>query len=376
MAKRVIKRKLKVKRIILLLSIIILSFTLFFNYRNIKIYYFSKITNYNTDTIATFLEHDLIDNVKDKEYSKTLEEIIHTKYYNQDFFDQYINIKYLNDDSFLSNISSLLNLGYSDNDINQINNKLTNESIQIIIANEYIKDIINIINLSYFQEAKLSRYLDYYQQEAETIENIITYVNIGLDNKYYTNVTKIENEDDLLVLVNKYNSLSSNYVPKDLTTINAKYQWLGRSNQLTKEAAKAFEKMCVAALKDNITILAGSGYRSYNYQKTLYNNYVARDGFAEAETFSARPGYSEHQTGLAMDITNKYGFIDKNDKEYTWLVKNSYKYGFILRYPENKDEITGYMYEEWHYRYVGIETAKEVYDSNLTYDEYVARKIS
>lgn len=376
MAKRIIKRKLKVKRIILLLSIIILSFTLFLNYQNIKIYYFSKITNYDTDTVETFLEHDLIDNVKDKEYSKTLEEIIHTKYYNEDFFDQYINIEYLNDDSFLSNISSLLNLGYSDEDINQINNKLTNESIQIIIANEYIKDIVNIINLSYFQEAKLSRYLDYYQQETETIENTITYVNIGLDNKYYTNVTKIENEDDLLVLVNKYNSLSSNYVPKDLTTINAKYQWLGRSNQLTKEAAKAFEKMCAAALKDNITILAGSGYRSYNYQKTLYNNYVARDGFAEAETFSARPGYSEHQTGLAMDITNKYGFIDKNDKEYTWLVKNSYKYGFILRYPENKDEITGYMYEEWHYRYVGIETAKEVYDSNLTYDEYVARKIS
>ena len=131
--------------------------------------------------------------------------------------------------------------------------------------------------------------------------------------------------------------------------------------------------MCEAAIKENIYIYAASGYRSYATQKYLYNNYVATDGFANAETYSARPGYSEHQTGLAMDIANKYDFISKNDKEFTWLVKNSYKYGFILRYPENKDNLTGYMYEEWHYRYVGKDIAKKVYESDLTYDEFVAR---
>ena len=387
MIKKRVKRRLKIKPLIILLSIIILITTLIVNYQNIKIYYLSKTTKYQPETISVFLEKDLIDEIKTNKYSQTLEEIINTEYYDNKYIKDYLIINYSNQEDFLSNIQTFLTLGYTSNEINQFYEQLSTESIQILVNNNYIKDIENIINITYFKEDKLSRYLDYYQKnyhklntdsttEIEIIENIITYVNIGLDNKYYTNVTKIEDESSLLVLVNKYNSLSSNYVPKDLTTINAKYQWLGRSNQLTKEAAKAFEEMCAAALKDKITILAGSGYRTYNYQKTLYNNYVAQDGLAAAETYSARPGYSEHQTGLAMDITNKAGFIEKSDKEYTWLINNSYKYGFILRYPENKDNITGYMFEEWHYRYVGKDTAKKLYDSNLTYDEYVARNLT
>lgn len=387
MVKKRIKRRLKIKPLVILLTIITLITTLIFNYSNIKIFYLSKTTNYQPDTISVFLEKDLLDEIKSQKYSQTLEEIINTEYYSDTYIKDYLLINYSEQEDFLPNIQTFLTLGYTSNEINQFYEQLSPESIEILINNDYIKYIENIININYFEEDKLSRYLDYYQKnfdklnkdsipETEIIENIITYVNIGLDNKYYTNVTKIEDESNLLVLVNKYNSLSSNYVPKDLTTINPKYQWLGRSNQLTKEAAKSFEEMCAAALKDNITILAGSGYRSYNYQKTLYNNYVAQDGFTAAETYSARPGYSEHQTGLAMDITNKIGFIEKSDKEYTWLINNSYKYGFILRYPENKDKITGYMYEEWHYRYVGKETAKKIHDSKLTYDEYVARNLS
>ena len=128
-------------------------------------------------------------------------------------------------------------------------------------------------------------------------------------------------------------------------------------------------------LKNGILIYGGSGYRSYSHQTSLYNNYVAKDGFDNAERYSARPGYSEHQLGLAMDILNKnWQFISKNDEEYTWLVNNSYKYGFILRYPEGKENITGYMYEEWHFRYFGLELAKELYDKKLIYEEYLAMK--
>ena len=228
--------------------------------------------------------------------------------------------------------------------------------------------------MSYFKEDNLDRYLKYLNTSTKDLETSITYVNIGLDNDYYTNVINIDNQDDLAVLVNKYHKLSNDYVPSDLEKINSKYQWLGRSNELRKDAREAFEKMCEAATKDNIYIYAGSGYRSYQTQLYLYNTYVKRDGFKAAETYSARASYSEHQTGLAMDIANKSGFISKNDKEYNWLVKNSYKYGFILGYPEDKENITGYMYEEWHYRYLGTTLAKEVYDSGLTYDEYLAQK--
>ena len=132
--------------------------------------------------------------------------------------------------------------------------------------------------------------------------------------------------------------------------------------------------MANAMKSEGLKIYAGSTYRSYDYQLGLYNRYVAQDGFAEAETYSARAGYSEHQLGLAVDILNgRWSYLSETDKEYDWLINNSYKYGYILRYPRNKEYVTGYVFEDWHFRYLGIELATKVYESNLTYDEYIAR---
>lgn len=372
------RKKFSIKKTLRLVVPLILIITIgliyLINKDNINTYYLSKKTGYKENTINVMKDNDLDINILNKKYSETLENIINTEYFNPKYLSDYINITYHDNDTFLKDINSLLTLGYSYTEINNIYNKLSTDSINIIINNTYIKDLNTIINLSYFKEDNLDRYLKYLNTSAKDLETSITYVNIGLDNDYYTNVINIDNQDDLAVLVNKYHKLSNDYVPSDLEKINSKYQWLGRSNELRKDAREAFEKMCEAATKDNIYIYAGSGYRSYQTQLYLYNTYVKRDGFKAAETYSARASYSEHQTGLAMDIANKSGFISKNDKEYNWLVKNSYKYGFILRYPEGKENITGYMYEEWHYRYLGTTLAKEVYDSGLTYDEYLAQK--
>lgn len=372
------RKKFSIKKTLRLVVPLILIITIgliyLINKDNINTYYLSKKTGYKENTINVMKDNDLDINILNKKYSETLENIINTEYFNPKYLSDYINIAYHDNDTFLKDINSLLTLGYSYTEINNIYNKLSTDSINIIINNTYIKDLNTIINLSYFKEDNLDRYLKYLNTSTKDLETSITYVNIGLDNDYYTNVINIDNQDDLAVLVNKYHKLSNNYVPSDLEKINSKYQWLGRSNELRKDAREAFEKMCEAATKDNIYIYAGSGYRSYQTQLYLYNTYVKRDGFKAAETYSARASYSEHQTGLAMDIANKSGFISKNDKEYNWLVKNSYKYGFILRYPEDKENITGYMYEEWHYRYLGTTLAKEVYDSGLTYDEYLAQK--
>ena len=372
------RKKFSIKKTLRLVVPLILIITIgliyLINKDNINTYYLSKKTGYKENTINVMKDNDLDINILNKKYSETLENIINTEYFNPKYLSDYINITYHDNDTFLKDINSLLTLGYSYTEINNIYNKLSTDSINIIINNTYIKDLNTIINLSYFKEDNLDRYLKYLNTSTKDLETSITYVNIGLDTDYYTNVINIDNQDDLAVLVNKYHKLSNDYVPSDLEKINSKYQWLGRSNELRKDAREAFEKMCEAATKDNIYIYAGSGYRSYQTQLYLYNTYVKRDGFKAAETYSARASYSEHQTGLAMDIANKSGFISKNDKEYTWLVKNSYKYGFILRYPEGKENITGYMYEEWHYRYLGTTLAKEVYDSGLTYDEYLAQK--
>ena len=368
------KKKLSVKKISIFVLSVTLIVVLLLNISNLRNIYLSKITGYNKETIEVFIETDTYNQIKRHDYSKTLETIINTEYYNQKYLEEYLNIKYIDQDDYIENISSLLDKGYNSNDINNIYNKLSKEAITFILNNNYIKDITNIISISYFHENNLERYIKYLDKENLDIETSLTYVNIGLDNDYYTNVSNVENQDDILVLVNKYNKLSNNYVPDDLETINSKYQWYGRSNQLRKDARIAFEEMCESASKDNIYIYAGSGYRSYYTQLYLYNNYVNKDGFAAAETYSARASYSEHQTGLAMDIANKTDFISEGDKEYEWLISNAHKYGFILRYPKNKEKITGYMYEEWHYRYVGKDVAKEVYESGLTYDEFMAKK--
>ena len=121
--------------------------------------------------------------------------------------------------------------------------------------------------------------------------------------------------------------------------------------------------------------MAYSGYRSIDHQKRIYNDYANKNGISYADSIAARPGFSEHSTGLALDIYSKtcsQANLFKDTEVYKWLLNNSYKYGFILRYPEGKSKLTGYNFESWHYRYVGEELAEKVYNSGLTYDEYYA----
>lgn len=157
-----------------------------------------------------------------------------------------------------------------------------------------------------------------------------------------------------ILIANKTYSLPSNYAP----------------NCILPDAQAAFNAMAADAKKQGIDLKIVSGFRSYEYQRTLYNNYVARDGKADADTYSARPGYSEHQTGLAMDINNASTSFN-NTREAKWIADNCVKYGFIIRYPKGKENITGYQYESWHVRYLGKELAKEVADSGLTLEEFL-----
>lgn len=376
--KRKRKKNNKKKVLILIIVIILIPFLVYI--------LLPKNYGYKKETIEVFKENNLYEQIKDKKiYSKTLEEAINQNSFNKEYFLEYLDIKYIDDKDFISNINKLLNLGYSSKDINAIYNKIP-DSVNIIIDSKYNKDIINIMNLSYFKIDNLKRYLDYDIMEVKSIydisnikkdfnyEDVVTYVNANLDKEYYSSDNLISNEDasKIDVLVNKYHKLDENYEPSDLTIIDSKYA--SGTQKLRKEAQIKFEEMASDMAKENLKIYAGSTYRSYTYQKGLYDRYVKKDGFAAAETYSARSGYSEHQLGLAVDIVNgKWDYLSENDKEYDYLVKNSYKYGFILRYPRGSEYITGYMFEDWHFRYLGIELATKVFNSGLTYDEYIAR---
>ena len=142
-------------------------------------------------------------------------------------------------------------------------------------------------------------------------------------------------------------------------------------NGLTSSTTKAFYEMQAASKLENLNIYLSSGFRSYSTQDRVYNNYVARDGKQMADTYSARPGHSEHQTGLAFDV-NQINDTFNDSAEAKWLANNCYKYGFILRYPQGKEDITGYKYESWHFRYVGVDLATKLYNNGdwITLEEY------
>lgn len=229
---------------------------------------------------------------------------------------------------------------------------------------------------NYYKEEYQERYQKYQENNPNlSIEDIITRVNIGLDNNYYTNTKESKYLNKTYILTNKYTYLPNNYIPNNLEEINPKYT--NGTKKLVNEARINFENLAEDAKKLGYTIRAISAYRSYEYQNILYNKYVSQDGIKLADTYSARPGYSEHQTGLVVDIDNTK--TDYNNfettKEFTWITENAHKYGFILRYPQNKENITGYTYESWHYRYVGTDIATYIKENNITFDEYYVRFI-
>ena len=260
------------------------------------------------------------------------------------------------------------------NTVSLFQNKQSPE--EIALTNK-LKKLNNIDKkIKYFNYNKIDRYIAY-KNKNKTLSNkkVITHVNIGIDQPPYKNSIETTYLNKIYILVNKYNHLSEQYIPKDLELISNEYST--GNVQLVKEAKNQFEIMSSTAKKENLNVIAFSGYRDYTYQKNLYNTYLQKDSQEKVDTYSARAGYSEHQTGLSIDIYN--GIDDYNNfeqtKEFKWLKDNAHKYGFILRYPKNKELETQYQYESWHYRYVGIDIATYIKKHNISFDEYYVQNI-
>lgn len=241
--------------------------------------------------------------------------------------------------------------------------------------NEEVKEpTTSFEQLSYYKDTNHNRYIRYQNANPDLpIETIVTYVNIGIDNPYYTYTNKAKYLNKTTILVNKYNYLTSDYVPKNLETIPLSYARSGM--KLVNVAKDAYVEMAKAAEKQKMKLVVTSSYRDYEYQENIYNRYVKSDGKEAADTYSGRPGFSEHQTGLAVDLYNGKTVYTQfeSTKEFDWMQENAHKYGFILRFPKDKDNITGYQYESWHYRYVGEEIATYIHEHDITYEEYYAQ---
>ena len=377
------------KKYLFIITIIIFISIIFLNYNNIFLYLKSITTGYNIKTIKVFNDNNIEKQIT--RYSETLDKAIKQDKFNPKFLDIYYNINYQDLDNFIDLVNNLATIGYNASDINAIFANINPSNINIIINNTYDTYLGEYIKLDYFNEEKLDRYIKFSNNQEKlnysiffdnnttfNALDIVTLVNANLDKEYYSNdlILTDEESNKTDAIVNKYYQLEEDFEPNNLTPIDSKYA-RNDSQLLQKEATEAFNQMCSDAKLENISLYSGSAYRSYEYQNTIYNDYIKKDGLTAAETYSARPGYSEHQLGLAVDIMNgNWSYVSKDNIEYSWLQANSYKYGFILRYPENKEYITGYMFEPWHYRYLGKELATKVYNSGLTYDEYVARNLN
>lgn len=259
--------------------------------------------------------------------------------------------------------------GYSKEEILIINKKLNTDSEKLLNYNFNTKNI-EFIKQKYFNIDKLDIYINYQKENKKvTTKDIISLVNIGAHKEKFKDSKKTDTSKNSLMLVNKYNKLTENYDPKDLVKISSVYSY--GENYIKEEVLDNFIAMFNSAKEENLTLIINSAYRSFKEQEDIYNSIKLTSG-SKVDEKAARPGFSEHQTGLALDIityNSKGSEFDSTD-EFKWLQENAHKFGFILRYPKDKEHLTGYNYESWHYRYVGKDMAKKVLESNLTYEEY------
>lgn len=209
--------------------------------------------------------------------------------------------------------------------------------------------------------------------EAPTAAEVVAKVNSNRDREYYTEPEAADVGAEHLVLVNKYYYLEPDY-EVDTVTMDASYGTIGI--EMERETYAQFQKMAQAALADGVQLYVTSGYRGYVDQQEVFDSYLLEGGEAYALVYAAKPGYSEHQTGRALDIFTPGMTLTSfaGTKGANWLASEAYKYGFILRYPEDKVDLTGYEFEPWHYRYVGEAAAQEIFETGLTLEEYVAWK--
>jgi zinc D-Ala-D-Ala carboxypeptidase len=194
--------------------------------------------------------------------------------------------------------------------------------------------------------------------------------------KYKSQIYEIANPEDLTAIINKNFKIPSNYVPSDLVLLTSEHYPVVQNTFLRRIIIEDLEKMLNAMSDENINVLIISGWRSHDGQLAAYNRWVTKVGTSNAQGYAALPGHSEHQLGTVLDFA---GFDNNNVRSYmfenttasNWLKENAYKYGFVMSYPKNSLNITGYNYEPWHYRYVGTEIANKLNANNTTLTEYL-----
>lgn len=268
--------------------------------------------------------------------------------------------------------------GFDENNLEEYatySGELSDEKV-VELVNEHLIDKDNVSDLKqlygspYYIDKNESLYLEHlndYSNIRDCIENINTKRYLPL----YSDINLVDLSKNYLMLVNKYYKLPSDYEPEDLVGVDSYYG----KGYLRQEVYEQYKLLYEDAYANGYDLRVVSAYRSYDYQDGLYNKYLGIDPQDIVDTYSARPGHSEHQTGLCLDVSLPGVSLDDfyTTSASKWLAVNCQKYGFIIRYESGKEDITGYQAEPWQIRYVGsAEIAEDIYNRNITFDEYYA----
>lgn len=276
-----------------------------------------------------------------------------------------------------TNEYKLSEIGYTENEVKLLLNKLSEEQIADILKLKYNVALTKFLEEKYFIYSNLNRYLDYYNDNKDiSISDVVAIVNVGADKDWYENIKETDISKGNLMLVNKFYKLGENYVPEDIQEIPGYYALDGM--YMSASIYDSLTDMLDAARNAGFTLVVTQGYRSYEEQYNTYKEIEDYNDTRYADVVAARAGHSEYQTGLGVMI-EPYGKVVEDAKvseEYKWLMANCHKYGFILRYPEGKEKLTGFNYSPWRFRYVGVDASSKIHNENITFDEYYAYYIN
>lgn len=303
--------------------------------------------------------------VKDNE---TLNAAIESENYNEKYIKNYAKIDYYDQKNLIKNVNALLGKGYSNSEVSMILAHGNDEDVSEFAKRERVRYLEEFYEYPYAKIKYYDRYLVYTDETGEDEKTTVIHVNLNMDKTEYDDAVSVD-KFSFDMLVNKYHKLDENFEVSELISIPKDYT--GEEEfSANKTAVNALIQMFESAKVDGLEMVVNSAYRSYADQIDIQEYYRKWYGDKYVTNYVARPGYSEHQTGLAFDIGSTSSNVFANSKEYEWMQENAYKYGFILRFTKSNEHITGYRNEPWHYRYVGKDIAKYIYENDITLEEY------
>ncbi|NLC48144.1 MAG: M15 family metallopeptidase [Tenericutes bacterium] len=264
-------------------------------------------------------------------------------------------------------------IGYSLEEFEILNKQLKQDELKSLLKMDYNSDIVFLVKEKYFIFKNLSLYLEYKKDNKnKDLTNIVAIINTEANIEWIDESKDTDTTKNELMLVNRLYGLKNDYEPDDIVEVSVQYAYSGV--KISSMILDPIIEMIEDAKNSGYSLVLSDGYRSYKDQEKMFNNYKNSYGESDADIYVARPGHSEYQTGLSFDISpyNKVYDNPKNSEEYIWLEENAYNYGFIFRFPSDKENLTQFRASTWRLRYVGVSAATLIYNEKICFEEYYA----